>query len=64
VAVVKSGSITMAELEKELSEIFCKKWPWQIRELTPSKFLVSFPPHRRVSDIKNLPSFNLRKEGV
>jgi hypothetical protein len=21
-------------------------------------------PHRRVSDIKNLPSFNLRKEGV
>jgi hypothetical protein len=22
------------------------------------------PPHRRVADIKNLPSFNLRKEGV
>jgi hypothetical protein len=35
-----------------------------VRELTPCKFLVRFPPHRKVSDIKNLPSFNLRKEGV
>jgi hypothetical protein len=32
--------------------------------LTPCRFLVKFPPHRRVSDIKTLPSFNLRKEGV
>jgi hypothetical protein len=32
--------------------------------LTPSKFFVKFPPHRSVSDIKNLPSFNLRKDGV
>ena len=28
------------------------------------KFLVSFPPHKKVSDIKNYPSFNLRKKGV
>jgi hypothetical protein len=54
----------MSELEGELSEIFCKEWPWQIRELTPARFLVRFPPQRRISDIKNLPSFNLRKEGV
>jgi hypothetical protein len=54
----------MSELEGELSEIFCKEWPWQIRELTLARFLVRFPPQRRVSDIKNLPSFNLRKEGV
>jgi hypothetical protein len=25
---------------------------------------VRFPPHRKVTDIKSLPSFNLRKEGV
>jgi hypothetical protein len=64
VVVVNSGNITMAGLERELSEIFCKKWPCQIRELTHVKFLVRFPPHRRVADIKNLPSFNLRKVGV
>ena len=28
------------------------------------KFLVRFPPHKKVSDIKNYPSFNLRKKGV
>jgi hypothetical protein len=35
-----------------------------MRELTPNKFLVRFPPHKKVSDLKNLPSFNLRKKGV
>jgi hypothetical protein len=64
IVVIKKGEISMTELEKELSEIFCRGWPWQVRELTSSKFLVRFPPHRKVADIKNLPSFNLRKEGV
>lgn len=61
---VKTGQITLAELELELSEIYSKEWPWQIRELEPGRFLVRFPPNKRVSDIKNYPSFNLRKEGV
>jgi hypothetical protein len=54
----------LTELEKELSAIFCKDWPWQIRELTPCKFLVRFPFHKKVTDIMSLPSFNLRKDGV
>jgi hypothetical protein len=62
--VIKKGQISLQELEKELSAIFCDEWSWQIRELTSSRFLVRFPPHRRVADIKNLPSFNLRNEGV
>ena len=52
VVKVKSGSVTMAELESELSEIYCREWPWQIRELEQGKFLVRFPPHKRVTDIK------------
>jgi uncharacterized beta-barrel protein YwiB (DUF1934 family) len=64
VVLIRKGSITMTELEKELSDIFYKDWPSQKRELTPNRYLVRFPPHRRVKDIKNLPSFNLRKEGV
>jgi hypothetical protein len=62
VKIIK-GEITLAELE-QLSTIFCRDWPWQIRELTPVRFLVRFPPHRKVIDIMSLPSFNLRKEGV
>jgi hypothetical protein len=61
---IKTGQITLTELEAELSEIYCKEWPWQIRELEPGKFLVRFPSHKKVSDIKNYPSFNLRKDGV
>jgi hypothetical protein len=61
---VISGQISLAELEGKLSEIYCKEWPWQIRELELGKFLVRFPSHKKVASIKNYPSFNLRKEGV
>ncbi|TVU48985.1 hypothetical protein EJB05_00274, partial [Eragrostis curvula] len=64
VVKVITGDVSIAEMEKELSDIFCREWPWQIRELDKGNFLVRFPPHKKVSDIKNLPSFNLRKEGV
>uniref|UniRef100_A0A0A9DEZ3 Uncharacterized protein n=1 Tax=Arundo donax TaxID=35708 RepID=A0A0A9DEZ3_ARUDO len=64
VVKVIRGEISLLELEKEMAEIFCKEWPWQIRELDVGKFLVRFPPHKKVADIKNYPSFNLRKEGV
>jgi hypothetical protein len=64
VVVIRKGEISMSESEKELSEFFYMEWPWQVRELTPCKFLIRFPPHKKVSDIKNLSSFNLRKEGV
>lgn len=61
---VKTGLISLAKLETELSEIYSKDWPWQIRELEKGNFLVRFPPNKRVANIKNYPSFNLRKEGV
>ncbi|KAG2624452.1 hypothetical protein PVAP13_3KG130500 [Panicum virgatum] len=64
VVKIKEGDISLAELENELSEIFCKEWPWQIRELDVKQFLVRFSPHRKMTDIKNYPSFDLRKPGV
>jgi hypothetical protein len=63
VKIIK-GDISMAELDHELSAILCKEWPWQIRELAPSIFLVRFPPQKKVTDIISMPSFNLRKDGV
>lgn len=44
---VLSGQISMVELEKELADIYCKDWPWQIKELEPGNFLVRFPPHKK-----------------
>lgn len=58
---VKTGQISLTELEGELSKIYFKEWPWQIRELEVGKFSVRFPSHKKVVDIKNYPSFNLRK---
>jgi hypothetical protein len=63
IVVIRKGSISLNELEKELFHIFCKNCP-QIRELIASKYMVRFPPHQKVSNIKNLPSFNMRKEEV
>jgi hypothetical protein len=51
VVKITRGSISLAELEKELLEIFCREWSWQIMELTPSRFLVRFPPHKKVTGI-------------
>ena len=61
---IKEGAISLTELERELSDIFCREWPWQIRELDSGRFLVRFPPHKKVADIKNYPSFDLGKPGV
>lgn len=63
---VKKGSISLSELEKDLSAIFCKnkRWPWQIRELDPKNFLVRFPPWKNVSELSEFPAFDLEKEGV
>lgn len=36
----------------------------KIRELEKGNFLVRFPPNKRVANIKNYPSFNLRKDRV
>jgi hypothetical protein len=54
----------MVELKKELANIYCKDWPWQIRELELGNFLVRFPSHKKISDIKNYHSAGLRKPGV
>jgi len=61
---ILSGQIPLVELEKELADIYCRDWQWQIRELEPGHFLVRFPPHKKVADIKNYPSVGLRKPGV
>lgn len=64
VVTIRRGEINMAEFEENLSEIFSKHWPWQIRQLTPESYLVRFPPHKKVSELSILPGFDLKKEGV
>ncbi|KAM0892234.1 hypothetical protein ACQ4PT_025875 [Festuca glaucescens] len=57
----RSGAGDM-ELEVKMCEAWDSKWPWQVRQLEEKKFLVRIPPHKKISDLVDIPSINL-KEG-
>ena len=62
---IETGEITMEELKWELASTFnAANWPWQIRQLDEWCYLVRFPPNKKVEDLADFVSFNLRKEGV
>ncbi|KAM0901195.1 hypothetical protein ACQ4PT_020150 [Festuca glaucescens] len=65
VVTVRKGDISLSDLEKNLSAVFCKtrKWPWQVRELDSKNFLVRFPPWKSVAELIEFPAFDL-VEGV
>jgi hypothetical protein len=39
-------------------------WFWHIRQIGPKKFLVRFPPSKRIEELVEYPYINLKKEGV
>ncbi|KAM0876127.1 hypothetical protein ACQ4PT_036376 [Festuca glaucescens] len=64
VVVVKEGEISAKELEKCFNDMWKVNWFWQIRQIGPRKFLVRFPPSKRIKDLVEYPSINLKKDGV
>ncbi|KAK1698338.1 hypothetical protein QYE76_015035 [Lolium multiflorum] len=64
VVVVKEGEISAEELEKSFNDMWKANWLWQIRQIGPKKFLVRFPPSKRIKKLVEYPSINLKKEGV
>lgn len=64
VVVIKEGEISADELEKCFIDMWKANWFWQIRQIGPKKFLVRFPPSKRIKDLVEYPSINLKKDGV
>jgi hypothetical protein len=64
IVVVNEGEISEKELEQNFNEMWKVKWFWQIRKLSDKKFLVRFPPNKRIKDLVEYPSVNLKKKGV
>jgi hypothetical protein len=64
VVVVKDGEISAEELEKCFNDMWKVNWYWQIRQLGPKRFLVRFPPSKKVKELVEYPSINLKKDGV
>jgi hypothetical protein len=63
IAIV-DGEITMEELKQNFSDIWKTNWPWQMRRLDEKRFLVRFPPGKKIKDLVSFPSINLKKKGV
>jgi hypothetical protein len=62
--VVNEGEISEKELEQNFNEMWKVKWFWQIRRLSKKRFLVRFPPNKRIKDLVEYPFVNLNKKGV
>ncbi|TVU22436.1 hypothetical protein EJB05_32130, partial [Eragrostis curvula] len=66
VVTVEEGTMDKESIEKSFAEIFDKDWPWQLKPLDDSRYLVRFPPHRKLKDMIYLEVtyFPLNKDGV
>ncbi|KAE8782546.1 hypothetical protein D1007_44216 [Hordeum vulgare] len=63
---VLKGEVSASDLITQLNGIFCKgkEGPWQIRELEEKKFLLRFPPWKKVEDLIEFPAVDLPIDGV
>ena len=59
--IVEEGDITREELGKCFADMWKTNWPWQIRPYDENKFLVRFPPNKRIAELAEYPSMNLKK---
>jgi hypothetical protein len=64
IVVVNEGEISEKELEQNFNEMWKVKWFSQIRKLSDKRFLVRFPPSKRIRDLVEYTSVNLKKKGV
>jgi hypothetical protein len=64
IVVVNEGSITESELEQNFCEMWKVNWFWQIRQIATGRFLVRFPPSKKIKELVDYPSINLKKKGV
>jgi hypothetical protein len=64
IVVVNEGSITESELEQNFCEMWKVNWFWQIRQIATGRFLVRFPPRKKIKELVDYPSINLKKKGV
>ncbi|XP_062203848.1 uncharacterized protein LOC133906086 [Phragmites australis] len=66
ILTIEEGDMNIDSVVESLKNLFDPNWPWQLRPMDDYRYLVKFPPHKKVSDIviSNVTFFNLNKEGV
>jgi hypothetical protein len=66
ILTVEEGEMEEGEIVENLKILFNGNWNWQLRSLGDFKFLIRFPPYRKISDtlISDITYFRMKKEGV
>jgi hypothetical protein len=64
IVVVKEGEFSANELEQNFNEMWKVNWFWQVRQLDAKRFLVRFPPSKKIKELVEYSSINLKKKGV
>ena len=61
---IEGGEISIQELEQCFTDMWKTNWVWQMRLLEDKKVLVRFPPNKKITELVEYPSINLKKKGV
>jgi hypothetical protein len=66
VLTVEEGGIEEQEIVDNMQRLFDPAWHWQFKEIEEYKFLVRFPPHKKIADtlISDITYFKMNKLGV
>jgi hypothetical protein len=63
---MEEGEACMEEIVDSLQKFMDSMWLWQLKKIGEGKYLVRFPPHKKISKtvIYDTTYFKLRKDGV
>lgn len=66
VFTIEEGVMSQEDIIKNLRMLFEQEWPWQLKQLDEFRFLVRFPPEKRVDNIviNNVSFFYLQNDEV
>jgi hypothetical protein len=65
ILTVEEEDIEESEIIDNLKRLFDGNWKWQLRNMGEFRFLVRFPPNRKVADtlISDITYFRMKKGG-
>jgi hypothetical protein len=66
VLTIEEGEMEQEEIVQSLRRMFDKEWHWKLRTMDEYRYMVKFPPNKKVEDIAmgDVIWFPLNKEGV
>lgn len=58
---MEEGEVSEEELKQNFFDMWKTNWPWQVRQLEDKQFLIRFPQNKRIEELLEYSSINLKK---